>query len=619
MKSSCKHEQEHTESEISINHQGLPAAPRTHSLTAWSLLFLASLILLSGEALGQTGRILGTVRDESGGLIPGAEVTATNQATAVARSFTTGDTGNYEFPNLAVGSYLLRVQMPGFNVTETRVRVEGGRMVRQDFRLLVGQIANVVTVRAGASLLQTDTSEVSQVITNKQVVELPLNGRLYTSLALLVPGVTTRGGGSAQFGFGGNVSVNGSRGGSENYMVDGVTTNASANRQPQIAPSLEAIQEFQIATSTFNAEQGRGSAVFNLIIRSGTNDFHGSVYEFWRNDSLAANDFFQNQLEDPDSIDATLKRNQFGAVLGGPIVKNRTFFFAHYEGERLRQGEIVTSRVPTDLERAGDFSQSQGVSFITDPLTGEPFPDLRVPRDRFHPVYNYFQSWWPGPNTADGFLIAAPKTSLNGDQVGFKIDHVFSDRDDVFFRYYFARRDNTNPGVGTEPFTLVSDRIAIDSHQLVGHWNHSFSPGVLFDLQYSRIEFDSLRVDGPNCFQADGCTNHVVASGIGNMGFSSSFYPGSPTIFFGGGGWAPLGGGEFPLRSDLPHEFLEGKSDLGERQSHSEGRHRLLLPGCAASNRPPLAGHLRHDRDPHFGRQDSLVRFPAGPDDIFYA
>ena len=181
--------------------------------------------------------------------------------------------------------------------------------------------------------------------------------------------MTTRGGGLDSFGEGGTVSVNGSRGGAENYMVEGVTTNASNTRQPQIAPSIESIQEFKIQSSTYDAEFGRGAPEVNLITKSGTNSFRGVVYDFWRNNSLAANDFFQNQLPDPDSIGSTLNRHQFGGTYGGPILKTRTFF-TNYEGQRVREGRTVTFRVPTDLERAGDLSRSPGVQSIIDPRDG---------------------------------------------------------------------------------------------------------------------------------------------------------------------------------------------------------------------------------------------------------
>ena len=515
-----------------------------------SVLAVVFLLFLSLPSLAQTGRIVGTVTDETGAVVPGVTVTASSQATNLSRTFTTGDTGNYVFPGLAVATYIVRAELSGFNTAQTEALVEIDGVFRRDLRLTVGQLSNIARVLADAPLLQTDSSEVGQVVTNSQVVELPLNGRCYTALALLVPGVTTRGPGLRP-GAPGLVSVNGSRGGRENNMVDGVTTNWSPERYARIIlPSIESIQEFKLQTSTFNAEFGRGSAALNLTTKSGSNQYHGVVYHFWRNDSLAANDFFENQLPDPDSTGAFLNRNQFGATFGGPIIADKTFFFVNYEGERLREGRAEPYRVPTDLERAGDFSQS-GVSFIRDPSSGENFPGKVVPQNRFHNVYNYFQGWWPRPNTPDGLLIAAPKTAADTDQFGIRIDHNLTQKDNVFFRYFVSRRDAANPGIGTEPFLMEDSRSLLDSRQYVAHWTHSFSPRLLLDFQYSRIEFDTLRLAGPNCFESDGCTNHVLASGIQNMDITARHYPGAPQFVFGGT-WSVPSGFVDPTEGDFP-------------------------------------------------------------------
>ena len=521
---------------------------RACRLFLWVLFLVAG----AGPALAQTGRILGTVSDSTGAVIPSVTVTVTSQETKSARTFLTDNTGNYDFPGLPVGNYTIRAELAGFKTAETQMRVEIGQIARQNLQLAVGEVADVVQVLAEAPLLQADNVEIGQVVTNRQIIELPLNGRNFTTLALLVPGVTTRGGGLDSFGEAGTVSVNGSRGGAENYMVEGVTTNASNTRQPQIAPSVESIQEFKIQSSTYNAEFGRGAAEVNLITKSGTNSFRGVVYDFWRNNSLAANDFFQNQLPNPDSIGSTLNRHQFGVTYGGPIFKNQTFFFSNYEGQRVREGRTVTYRVPTDLERAGDFSRSPGVQSITDPETGSPFPDSKVPASRFHSAYKYFQGWWPSPNTTDGFLISAPKNRSDSDQVGVRVDHNFSKKDTLFVRYFRARRDLLNPGVGTEPGLLENIVVDVDSRQWAGHYTHSFSPNLLVDFQYSRLDFNSLSVVGPNCFQEDNCTNHVVASGIQNMDFTAQFFPGAPQLAFGAGGWAQLLGTRDPLEVLFP-------------------------------------------------------------------
>ena len=503
--------------------------------------------LISAPALAQTGRILGSITDETGGVLPGVVVTVTASATNISREFVTGDSGNYDFPGLIVGQYVIAAELTGFKTVHVTVTVEVEQILRQDVELSIGEISEVVEVSSEAPLLSSSKAEVGQVITNRQIVELPLNGRHYTQLLLLVPGVTPRGGGLSMFGDSGNFSINGARPGSENYMIEGVTTNSGNTRQAQISPSIESIQEFKLQTSTYAAEFGRGSAAVNVTTKSGANEFRGTAYAFNRNDRFSANGFFQNQAPDPDAIGVELNRNQFGATFGGPIIKDKTFFFFNYEGERRDEGRAATWRVPTDLERAGDFSQSAGVSFVNDPDTGQPFPGMVVPSNRFHSVYNYFQGFWPGPNTADGFLITASENTFDTDQWGVRVDHNFSQADTVFFRYFRARRDNSDPGIGTEPFFLQSNTVSNDSYQIVAHWTHSFAPTWLLDVQYSRYNFDTVGVVGPQCTKAEGCTNHAIASGIPNLEFTSDLFPGAPQFGFGGGGWAQLAGTRDPI------------------------------------------------------------------------
>ncbi|MCY4597683.1 MAG: carboxypeptidase-like regulatory domain-containing protein, partial [Bryobacterales bacterium] len=218
-------------------------------------------LIVCSSLLAQDSRVVGTINDESGAVIPGARVIATNQSTNIARDFETDATGNYDIPGLQVGAYLVRAEAAGFQAVETEITLEISQTLRHDFQLPVGSLTETVSVLAEAPLLQTNDPTVSQVITNRQIVELPLNGRTFTDLALLVPGVTPRGQGLSMFGEAGTFSINGARPGAENYMIEGVMTKASNTLQPQIAPSIEAIQEFSIQTSSYSAEHGRGSAV----------------------------------------------------------------------------------------------------------------------------------------------------------------------------------------------------------------------------------------------------------------------------------------------------------------------------------------------------------------------
>jgi len=515
-------------------------------------------LLAALPVLAQTGRVLGTVNDDSGAIIPGAIVTATHSGTNIAHTFPTDSSGNYDFPSLAIGTYSIRCEARGFKRVQTTVLVEVGQTVRQNLRLSVGDVSETVQVEAQAPLLQADSVTIGQVVTNRQIVELPLNGRLFTNLALLVPGVTPRGGGLTMFGNAGNLSINGSRPGYENYMIEGVPTVAGNTRQPQITPSVDAIQEFKLQTSSYSAEYGRGSASINVVTKSGTNQVHGVAYEFLRNDRLAANDFFLNQLPDPKAVKPNLNRHQFGGTFGGPVIRDRTFFFLNYEGERQREGRTRTFRVPTALEKQGDFTDSAGVTSITDPVNNnQPFADRRIPASRFHRSYQYFRDWWPTPNAANGLLIAAPAVTSNSDQGGARIDHLFSTKDTAYFRYFTTRRDVLNPGVGTQANLLEGETVALTSRQLIGHWTHTFSPNLLADFQYSRVEFNTTGIVGPQCFEEDACANHVVQSGIQGFEFVSKFYPGAPQLSFGAP-WAQLAGTRDPIRIKYPANSWRG-------------------------------------------------------------
>lgn len=515
-------------------------------------------LVLCSSLLAQNSRVLGTVNDESGAVIPGARVTATNQATNIARDFETDATGNYDIPGLQVGVYLVRAEAEGFQAAETEITLEISQTLRHDFQLPIGSLAETVSVLAEAPLLQTNDPTVSQVITNRQIVELPLNGRTYTDLALLVPGVTPRGQGLSMFGEAGTFSINGARPGVENYMIEGVMTKASNTLQPQMAPSIEAIQEFSIQTSSYSAEHGRGSAVVNVVTKSGNNKFRGNLFEFLRNDIFAANTFFQNQLADPESADSNLKRNQFGGTIGGPIVKNRTFFFGHYEANRQRLGTERRDRFPTALEMEADFSQSPGVQRIVDPTAGNlQFPNNIVPPHRWHSSYNYFRGWWPVGNPDGALTTSAPKTSSDSDQVGVRVDHHFSESDRVYFRYFGHRRDQSNPGLGTQPFHLASQQIDINSGQYVGHWTHTFSPTLLLTAQYSRVDYDTYSVVGQQCFAEENCTNHVLESGIKGSEFGAQYYPGTPQIRLIGGQFLRMQGTRDPLELTYPtHSWI---------------------------------------------------------------
>jgi hypothetical protein len=296
-------------------------------------LLLTVFVLLS-MAFGQTsGSIRGTVRDPSGAVVAGAKVTATWQETKTSREAATSPSGEFVFPVLAVGHYTLEIEAKGFKkYLEKDIDVTIGHVVTIDLKLELGSLAQVVTVTAGAPLVETTSTQIGAVVNDRAVTELPLNARDTYQLLQLQPGVQSQVGTNLFYGSdqSGVVSVNGGRGRANNYTVNGGEANDQFVNLPVVQPSPDSIQEFRVLTNTFDAEYGRNSgSIVNVVTKSGTNAFHGDVFEFFRNKVLNARGFFD--FTKPD-----FKQNQFGGTLGGPIRKNKTFFFVSYEGHRIR-------------------------------------------------------------------------------------------------------------------------------------------------------------------------------------------------------------------------------------------------------------------------------------------
>src|SRR5215831_3664923 len=327
-----------------------------------SMLLFGLLALCSPFALAQqeTATITGEVRDANGSVVSKATITVTNVETNVSIRSETNDQGLYTVPSLKPGPYSITVEKAGFKKSvRSGVTLQVNQVARLDVNMQVGELTTAVEIVEAATLLESETSSRGSVIDQKKIVDLPLNGRDYNQLALLSPGVLPGTPRLASVNFKGVLNVNGNRTFNNVFLLDGVDniSYASSFRGENvqvIQPSVEALQEFKIQTNAYSAEFGRSAgAVVNAAIKSGTNDVHGSVYEFLRNDALDANNFFSNAFGSPKPV---RKRNQFGAAAGGPIVKDHTFWFADYEGLREREGVPRTRAVPSANEKAGLFS-----------------------------------------------------------------------------------------------------------------------------------------------------------------------------------------------------------------------------------------------------------------------
>jgi hypothetical protein len=417
-----------------------------------SLLLLSSLLIPATLSHAQSvrGTILGTVTDASGAVIHGAKVTAAQTATGLTRSEVTSDAGEYAITQLPVGNYIISVEQAGFRKTDrTGIELRVDDRLRIDVTLAVGQLSDTLAVEATAPVINTDSSTVGNVVDNKKVTELPLNGRNFLQLNLLVPGANAGVKGSQNQTQGGAISVNGAREQGNNFLLDGMDNNDLAINQYAVAISTEAIQEFKVQASTYSAEFGRSpGAQINVATKAGTNQIHGVLYEYLRNNDLDAKNFFDR----PGPIPG-YKRNQYGTSVGGPIKKNKTFYFGNYEGARIRQGITKVGTVPTAAMKNGDFSALSTIIYdpssahlVNGVLVRNPFPGNMIPAASISPVGRNLVNLFPDPNTpgtsaANGLYTSSPTKMDDFDQFTVRLDHRFSDSHTLFGRYSFTKEN----------------------------------------------------------------------------------------------------------------------------------------------------------------------------------
>jgi hypothetical protein len=472
-----------------------------------------------------TQAIQGLVTDSTGAVIAGAKVTITNVNTGVTRTVETNQTGNYNFPLVPVGVYNVRVEMEGFrSETVTGLRVETAAQVRQDFQLTVGSVTESIEVAAHAVTLETENATLSAVIENRRIIELPLNGRNVQSLAVLIPGVqfgerTGRGDGSGGFpipGQGFSVSANGQREIHQVVALDGVDAKDPRIHITNFVPSIEAIEEFKILTNAYTAEIGfGGGAHVNITMKSGTNELHGTFFNFLRNDALDAEHYFLN-FERPAGAERlrknTLRQNQFGLVLSGPVFfpglyngKNKTFWAFNYEGRRTREGQVQTEWWPSEAFRRGDFSSVQFGAFdinrrfrnpilIYDPFTGDPFPNNQIPASRLHPgAQNILRLYVPQPmfiqeDPLDFTARAAVRQPTNVNTYFARVDHHFSEKDRFFARLAWDRSDRENNHINPNLPVFVESKVT----NLATQWVHMFSQNMINELRVGFNKSDDI-------------------------------------------------------------------------------------------------------------------------------
>ena len=484
------------------------------------LLILALPLLAAAQTATLTGRIL----DPSGAVVPQARVAARNVETGVVSTTETTIEGYYTLPALPPGRYEVTVSKPGFvPVRQAGIELAVQQIARLDVTLQVGAVSEAVEVRAEVPLLESESSTLGQVIGTRQVRELPLLGRNTYALAMLVPGVRNSAGvnnlvidqiSTVSY------SINGQRATANEFLLDGAPNTAASQNQPVVNPNPDMVQEFKVETNSFAAEYGRAAGgVFNVVTRSGTNELHLSLYEFFRNDKLNANDFFANRSGTPR---APFRFNQFGGTLGGPVFipgvyngKNRTFFFASTELVRFIQGITFTATLPDPRHLTGDLSTARladgRLVTIYDPGTLEPnpaggfrrqpFPGNVIPPNRIDPVARNVAKLFPPPTASGQPLGVINYTRTDGNRVpkdtySFRVDHNFSSNDRIFVRYSY---DDT-PFIRAPAYGEQYRRIAPTAGpQVFTRWNgvteysHVFSPTLLGVFRYSAARLINFR------------------------------------------------------------------------------------------------------------------------------
>lgn len=511
-----------------------------------SLICLYMLATSSLFAQVETARITGTVTDATGAVVPGARVAIVQLQTNRKVMAVTDGEGRYVSVPVPVGRYQLEVEASGFKrAVRSGITLQVQQTAVVDFRLEVGQVSEKVEVMAEAPLLNTTEATQGQVIENKRIVDLPLNGRDYVQLALLSSGTAQPLAGAGFAGF----SAGGQRGSQNNFLLDGVDNNsmqeaANSRRAEPVKPSVDAIQEFKVATNSFSAEYGRAAGgVVNVVLKSGTNEFHGTAFGFLRNQVFDAKNFFAR----PDQPKPAFKRSQFGGALGGPIVRDKTFFFGDYEGTRVRESRTVVNTIPTLAMRSGDFS-GLGIT-IFDPMTfdpitrtRQPFPNNRIPDARIDPVARPAAAWFPTPQNSlrTGNFVFTPPLHENVDKFDVKADHVFNSQDNVYFRYSYQR--NFKPPSPNLPppawgFSLQGSSSTEDTGQNMALvWNHIFTPRLITATRVAwNYLADKRRAPAPGNYNRE----------LGLNGVNQSFDGGA---LFGIAGYTQLGvGGFVPL------------------------------------------------------------------------
>jgi hypothetical protein len=464
------------------------------------VLFLAVLIL-SVVGLGHeyasaqqaTAQVTGKISDPSGAIVPGAEVILTNTSTGVSHKTTANNDGIYLFTFVPVGNYELSVTQKGFQKFQQKgITLDINQNAKIDVSLQVGSTAEVVEVNANAAQVDTQSATLGKVETTERILDLPLVERDTMQLGLLQAGIFVP---EAEDGSGNPFSVSGQRSESMTFLIDGADNNDFLGNNMVVDPNPDAVSEFKILTNNYEAEYGRTSGgVVNQVIKSGTNNVHGSLFEFFRNTALDASDYFLTTQNPDGSFKHNVpdfKRNAFGGTIGFPIKKDKAFMFASYQGVRRREGQIVPPfETLSPAERTGDFSELLPDTQLFDPVSGNPYPNNQVPVDPV--VANYIAKYVPLPNQPNNTFTSSPDASLSDDQFVFRFDLNPSSKDTLSAFYVFDDQPQTYPfqilnGASTGGDVPVGSGFTNAQRYQTGSisWVRTISPTLVNELRFA--------------------------------------------------------------------------------------------------------------------------------------
>lgn len=579
---------------------------------------LLSLVLLlvwaapPAAAQSNYATLSGTVFDPQRQAVPGATVRVTSASTRASRQVSTNGEGAFQLTGLLPGDYELTVEAQGFAALTRAVNVEVGQQLTLDVDLRITDVTTTVEVTAEEAVLRTADVSVGEVVEQRSVRSLPLNGRMLIDLVLTVPGAHESHGAQSgnmsplywRPGQRSAVSIGGNRPNANYFLLDGATNTDPTFNTLNLSPSPDAVQEFRVQTGSYSAEMGgAGGGQINIVTRTGTNEFHGTVYAFLRNDALDARTF-----SDMDEESQHLNRNNFGASLGGPIRKNKSFFFVNYEGLRLTEAMTMTQTVPTAEEIAGDFSMSGTTIYNPfsarpnpnfDParpvgpsnprIIRDPFPDNMIPANLINPQARLFlEKYVPRPNTGMGMgmqgcgmtMMGTPTVTGGGadcnnyfdvrdmrhqtDQATFRFDHTFGRGDSLFARYSFSSERGFTPQ-NLPGFGAIHDNLS--QHGVAG-WTRIVSPSVvnIATVTVSRLSMHRSSENSES--------NDIVSElGIRGVGFGGQGAFGAP--YFNVQGYSPMGDSFIATPMHAWDTILEARDSL----SWQVGRHSLKLGG----------------------------------------